>query len=106
MEIRRDNAAGNSWLSHHTNLPYAVANKVMISLNETAVLWRRITQRLITPSQRRDGEIVVTGEQHFIKFPIEAALWAGTECRVGGNKNGTITYYAFKDPVCKILRIY
>lgn len=53
MKIRRDNIAGNGWLSHYTNLPHAVANKLVISLNETAVLWRRITLRLVTPSLQR-----------------------------------------------------
>lgn len=46
--------AGNCWLSHHTNLSHAQANKVMIRLNETVVLWRGITLRLIAPSLYRD----------------------------------------------------
>lgn len=40
MDTSRDDTAGHGWLSRHTNLPHAAANKVMISQNETVVLSR------------------------------------------------------------------
>lgn len=78
-----DNTAGNARLSHHTYLPRAVANKVMMSLNETAVLWRRITLRPVTPSLCRGCETVLTREQHLVIFQVEAGCRTG-----GGDENG------------------
>lgn len=80
MKIKRNNIAGNGWLSHQTNLPHAMANKVVISQNETAVLWRRITLWLVAPSLCTDWEFIDTREQLFIVLQTEAECWVGTMC--------------------------
>lgn len=95
MKIERDSIAGNGWLCHCRTLQNAGANKVVISLNETAVHGKRIILRLITHSLCRNCKILVAREQHYSIFHAEAEWRATMICSAVKEKKMALNMLCF-----------